>query len=81
MRIISPFTIHQIAIECDGDRYHGIQQLEHDLERQSILERCGWKFVRIRASEFYYNRNESTNKLIETIENYLNGNDIIRYTF
>lgn len=71
----------KIAIECDGDRYHGIQQLEHDLERQSILERCGWKFVRIRASEFYYNRNESTNKLIETIENYLNGNDIIRYTF
>ena len=67
MRIISPFTIHQIAIECDGDRYHGIQQLEHDLERQS---RYGWKFARIRASEFYYNRNEITNKLIEATENY-----------
>ena len=67
MRIISPFTIHQIAIESDGVRCHGIQQLEHDLERQS---RYVWKFARIRASEFYYNRNEITNKLIEAIENY-----------
>ena len=66
-----------IAIECDGDRYHGIEQLGHDLERQSILERCGWKFARIRASEFYYDRDNSIKKLIDTIETYLNSNDIL----
>lgn len=66
-----------IAIECDGDRYHGIEQLGQDLERQSILERCGWKFARIRASEFYYDRNNSIKKLIDTIETYLNSNDVL----
>ena len=66
----------KIAIECDGDSYHSINELEHDLERQSILERCGWKFVRIRASEFYYDRTGSMNKLINTIEYYLNDNVI-----
>lgn len=70
----------KIAIECDGDIYHGINELEHDLERQSILERCGWKFARIRASEFYYNKEESIRKLIDTINNYLNGNNSINYS-
>lgn len=71
----------KIAIECDGDMYHGINELENDLTRQSILERCGWKFVRIRASEFYYNKEKSTNKMIDSIEHYLNNNDSIVYTF
>lgn len=70
----------KIAIECDGDMYHSINQLENDLVRQSILERCGWKFVRIRASEFYYNRDESTQKMVDTIEHYLIGNDSIIYS-
>ncbi len=70
----------KIAIECDGDIYHGINELENDLTRQSILERCGWKFVRIRASEFYYNKEESTKKMIDTIEHYLLGNDSIIYS-
>lgn len=65
----------KIALECDGDRYHGINELEYDLERQSVLERCGWKFVRIRASEFYYNREASVSKLIKRIEE-LQGNEI-----
>ena len=66
-----------IAIECDGDRYHGIEQLGKDLERQSILERCGWKFARIRASEFYYDRDNSIKRLIDIIESYLNSNDAL----
>ncbi len=71
----------KIAVECDGDTYHGIKELENDLNRQSILERCGWKIVRIRASEFYYNREQSTSKMIDTIEHYLNNNDSATYTF
>lgn len=69
----------KIAIECDGDIYHGIDELDNDLKRQSILERCGWKFARIRASEFYYNKKESTEKLIQQIEYFLSGNDSISY--
>jgi very-short-patch-repair endonuclease len=43
----------RLAVECDGDRYHGLDQLPHDMERQAILERCGWKFVRVRGSEYF----------------------------
>ncbi len=43
----------RVAVECDGDSYHGIEQLEADTRRQRILERLGWHFIRIRASEYY----------------------------
>ncbi len=43
----------RLAVECDGDRYHPIEKLADDIERQTILERLGWQFVRIRGSAFY----------------------------
>ena len=45
----------RLAVECDGDRYHPIERLSEDMERQSVLERLGWKFERIRGSAFYRN--------------------------
>jgi very-short-patch-repair endonuclease len=42
-----------LAIECDGERWHTADQLETDLRRQAILERLGWVFVRIRGSLFF----------------------------
>ena len=45
----------RLAVECDGDRYHPIEKLAEDINRQSILERLGWKFSRIRGSSFYRN--------------------------
>ena len=44
---------HQVAIECDGDRYHTLDNLEDDMERQAVLQRMGWTFIRIRGSQFY----------------------------
>jgi very-short-patch-repair endonuclease len=46
-------TGKRLAIECDGDRYHPMEKLAEDIERQTILERLGWQFVRIRGSSFY----------------------------
>jgi very-short-patch-repair endonuclease/superfamily I DNA/RNA helicase len=43
----------RLAVECDGDRYHPIEKLAEDMNRQAILERLGWKFARIRGSSFY----------------------------
>ena len=43
----------RLAVECDGERYHTAENLDEDMARQSILERLGWKFVRIRGSVFY----------------------------
>src|SRR5271166_4205014 len=43
----------RLAVECDGERLHTPEQLHHDLERQAVLERLGWVFVRIRGSVFF----------------------------
>ena len=44
----------RVAIECDGERWHsGEQKIREDMERQAILERVGWRFIRIRGSEYY----------------------------
>ncbi|QDT71745.1 AAA domain-containing protein [Lacipirellula limnantheis] len=44
---------NRLAIECDGDRYHTLENLAEDMERQAILERLKWRFLRIRGSAFY----------------------------
>jgi len=46
----------KIAIECDGDKWHGSEQYQNDIMRQKVLERCGWQFFRIRGYEYYTNR-------------------------
>jgi superfamily I DNA/RNA helicase len=44
----------RLAIECDGEQFHGPEKLQEDLEREAILKRCGhWTFVRIRGSLFF----------------------------
>ena len=43
----------RLAVECDGDRWHGAEQYEEDLHRQRKLERAGWQFCRVRGSAFY----------------------------
>lgn len=43
----------RLAVECDGDRWHPQEKLEEDMARQAILERLGWRFIRIRGSQFF----------------------------
>lgn len=43
----------RLAIECDGDAWHGPDAYQRDLARQRELERCGWTFCRIRESAYY----------------------------
>jgi len=45
----------QLAVECDGDFWHGVDAYTADMERQRKLERCGWNFFRIRESRYYAN--------------------------
>ncbi|MBP6859078.1 MAG: AAA family ATPase [Candidatus Magasanikbacteria bacterium] len=46
-------VINRVAIECDGERWHGPEKLTEDMDRQAILERLGWKFIHIRGSVFF----------------------------
>ena len=45
----------QLAVECDGDFWHGADAFAADMERQRKLERCKWIFFRIRESRYYAN--------------------------
>lgn len=42
----------RLAIECDGDKYHGPDRWADDMRRQRTLERVGWRFWRCWASSF-----------------------------
>ena len=57
----------RLAIECDGDRYHGADKWEDDMRRQRILERAGWQFWRTFASTFVRNRREVIDDLIASL--------------
>ncbi|MEU8631949.1 AAA domain-containing protein [Amycolatopsis sp. NPDC048633] len=58
----------RLAVECDGDAWHGPEAYERDLARQRDLERCGWRFFRIRESEFYADRPAVLARLWETLQ-------------
>lgn len=58
---------NRVAIECDGERWHGEDKLEEDMNRQSILERLVWRFIRIRGSEFFSDESKSMEKVIEKL--------------
>ena len=56
-------TKTRLAVECYGDHWHGEDEYEHDIERQRMLERCGWNFYIIRECEYYANPEKSLEKL------------------
>ncbi|MCW2278211.1 AAA domain-containing protein [Heliophilum fasciatum] len=43
----------RVALECEGDRFSTPATVAKEVERQAILERLGWRFVRIRGSQFF----------------------------
>lgn len=58
----------RIAIECDGDRFHPPEKLVDDIQRQMVLERLKWKFIRIRGSEYFRNREATVKRIIAELE-------------
>ena len=57
----------RLAIECDGDRFHGPEQWREDMRRQRVLERAGWQFWRCFASSFYRDVDLATADLFDTL--------------
>ncbi|WP_308200802.1 AAA domain-containing protein [Rhodococcus sp. HM1] len=59
----------KLAVECDGDHWHSSpEQQRADLERERELQRCGWKFWRIRESEYYLDPVGSMRSLWEELD-------------
>jgi len=58
----------RVAIECDGDRYHPLEKIPEDMDRQSVLERMGWIFTRIRGTDFLRNPDRAMKQVFEKLE-------------
>ena len=68
--MVAQYNGHKVAIECDGERWHsGEEKIREDMERQTILERIGWKFIRIRGSEYYRNKTKTMESVIVQLTN------------
>ena len=65
----------KIAIECDGDETKSKEEYETDITEQDVLTRCGWKFIRLRASQFYSNKEKTISELVTRINNILSEED------
>lgn len=65
----------KIAIECDGDDFKSKEEYEADIIEQDVLTRCGWKFIRLRASQFYANKEKTVSELVTRINNILTEED------
>jgi very-short-patch-repair endonuclease len=58
----------RLAIECDGDAFHGPAQWEADIRRQRVLERAGWVFWRCFASTWISRRDEVLGELAARLQ-------------
>ena len=58
----------RLAVECDGEEWPGQDRYETDMARQRQLERCGWRFWRIRGGAFYRNPDAALQSLWELLE-------------
>ena len=69
--MVAVYKNRKIAIECDGERYHsGEDKILEDMQRQTILERLGWKFIRIRGSEYFADPENTINRVADLLLNY-----------
>lgn len=58
----------RLAVECDGDQWHGLEEWDRDVDRQRMLERCGLEFWRVRGSAYYRNRAAALEPLWRALE-------------
>ncbi|WP_237477221.1 AAA domain-containing protein [Lichenibacterium dinghuense] len=58
----------RLAVECDGDSFHGPERWRDDMRRQRILERVGWRFWRCFASSFYRDPDAVMADLVAALE-------------
>jgi very-short-patch-repair endonuclease len=58
----------RLAIECDGDEFHGPDRWLHDMNRQRILERAGWVFWRCFASTWTLRKDEVMSELLQRLQ-------------
>jgi len=57
----------RLAIELDGDAWHGPDKWHDDMARQAALERAGWTFWRVFGSQWLTDRDHWWQNLLDTM--------------
>lgn len=66
--LVASYKDKKVAIECDGEAYHSSpEQIQADMHRQAILERCGWCFERLRGSYYYGDKQKAIEYLVKRL--------------
>ena len=58
----------RLAVECDGDQYHTLENWEEDQVRERQLRRAGWEFWRVSGSSFYRYKEKALESLWEKLD-------------
>jgi very-short-patch-repair endonuclease/DNA-directed RNA polymerase subunit L len=58
---------NRLAIELDGDDFHGPDRWQYDMNRQRVLERAGWVFWRCFASSWSLHKDEILQELLNRL--------------
>jgi very-short-patch-repair endonuclease len=59
----------RLAVECDGDEFTSTpEQARADMERERELRRCGWRFWRVRESEYLLDPEHALDGLWKELE-------------
>lgn len=58
----------RLAVECDGEFWHGPDEFERDLFRQRQLERAEWRFARVRECLFYTDEQRAIDEVVDACE-------------
>ena len=66
--MVALFQEKKVAIGCDGEKWNNtVENIRQDMERQNVLERCGWQFIRIRGSRYFKNPEAVMEEVIEEL--------------
>ena len=67
-----------LAIECDGASYHsGATARDRDRLRQAHLQRLGWRFHRIWSTDWFYSREQETQRAVSAYEEAVRRGDLL----
>ena len=66
--VVEGFDDRRLAIELDGDEFHGPDRWAADMARQRVLERAGWTFWRCFASAWSLQREAVLAELLAQLD-------------
>lgn len=58
----------RVAIKVDGDSENAPERFKLAVDREAVLERLGWRFLRLRASQYYLRPENTLKNLVRRLE-------------